>query len=660
MKFRDLPGLNSAIRDAEVAVHTLGQAGRQDLAASLRETVKALHEERFVIGVIGATKRGKSTLVNGLLGRRTDDCAPIGRKPATNVISVFGHGPVAECRVCFQSGGHQVISEREIRLFATEEHNKGNAKQVRSIECIAPFEGLEPGVFLVDTPGAGNALEEMHNEILLGFLPNADAVVFLVTAEEPLTESELNLLRAARAKDIKKIFFAINMVDRVDSGDLDADALAQGIQSNRVALSALASRAGGHPYAGAKFYTLSAKRFYETQQDSGTEELVRDIRASIRDERLVIVTEKLRERVQSVLKECEAGLVEELHEAKASDADLRSEIADLQKARKELDRGRLGRETEFRRAWAAAFSSLSDSLTSIRRQLHSEYAQTIDGTSALKLGSLTSTIHADVAASFSELVTKHINECEDKITLAHRKLHDQAFQTAVQLSPQLHGVAPAFSQAKASVEAGIASLPSLVTGTVVANLPGWISGMVLSAAPTVATAVWYNPWTWAAAAGTGAANAAVNAAGAALGTTLTVVATPLSFVIFGVSAYRFIDKWRSQQDKTKNDLAVSVKHLIDEVHRQAVEQLAVYREGDLKLLGDYQQTIEAELLRLEDSLERALQKKPAEGAVRLLEERCRLVGEQRVRLLSNGPSDTEKDHSPERSSIVDTMLTNHS
>ncbi len=91
-----------------------------------------------------------------------------------------------------------------------------------------------------------------------------------------------------------------------------------------------------------------------------------------------------------------------------------------------------------------------------------------------------------------------------------------------------------------------------------------------------------------------------------------------------------------------------------------MEQLAVYREGDLKLLGDYQRTIEAELLRLEDSLERALQKKPSEDAVRLLEERCRLVGAQRARLLSNGPSDSEKDQSPERSSIVDTMLTNHS
>jgi len=659
MKFRDHSELKTAIRDAGEAVHILRQAGRQDLADSLEQTVQSIQGERFVIGVIGATKRGKSTLVNGLLGRRTDHCAPIGKKPATSVISIFGHGPAAECRVCFKGGGYQVISESEIRLYATEDHNKGNIKHVRSIEYIAPFEGLEPGVFLVDTPGAGNALEEMHNEILLGFLPNADAVVFMVTTEEPLTESELNLLRSARAKDIKKIFFAINMVDRVDSGDLDVDALAQGINHNRAALAALECRSGGRPYGAAKFYTISAKRFHETQQDPGTEELAMDIHTSIRDERLTIVTQKLHERIWSALEECDLRLVEELHDAKANHDDIRNEIDAIKKARKELERGRLGRETEFRREWAAAFSSLTDNLAAIRQQLHSEYAHKIETTSALRLSSLASTIHADVAASFGELLISHIKECEDKITKAQRSLHDQVYKTTVQFSPQLHCSAPALSRAKASLEAGIASLPSLVTGTVVANLPGWIGGMVLSAAPTVATAVWYNPLTWAAAAGTGAANAAVHVVGATVGTTLAVVATPLSIIAFGVSAYRFVETWRSHQDKTKNDLSVSVRQLIDETNRQALEQLMVYRNGDVKLLDDYQRIIDAELARLECSLDRVLESKPDEGTIRLLEDNYRLLTAQRARLLQNGTNDSDKINTQGSRPIVDTMLRNH-
>lgn len=647
----------ATIRDAGEAIHILRQTGRQDLSSSIEQALQSIQAERFVIGVIGATKRGKSTLVNGLLGRQTDDCAPIGRKPATSVISIFGRGSAAECRVCFHGGSSQAISESEIRLYATEEHNKGNFKQVRSIECIAPFEGLEPGMFLVDTPGAGNALEEMHNEILLGFLPNADAVVFMVTAEEPLTESELSLLRAVRAKDIKKIFFAINMVDRVSSGDLDADALAQGIQHNRTALASLEGRNGDKPYAAVKLYTISAKRFHETQRDPGTEELIRDIRASIRDERLIIITQKLRERVQATLEECEACLAEEVREAKISDADIRIEIAAIQKARKELDRGRLGRETEFRREWSDAFSSLADSLAGIRQQLHSEYAQKIENTSALKLGSLASTIHADVAASFGELLTRHIKDCEDKITLAQRKLHDQVFQTAVQICPQLHGSCPSLSRVKSSLEAGVASLPSLVTGAVAATLPGWISSMVLSAAPAVASITWSSPISSGlAAAGTFIANSTVQGVGAFLGTTLAVVATPLSIIAFGVSAYRFIDTWRSQQDKSKNELAVSVRHLIDDAHKQALDQLTVYRNGDMKLLCDYQQVLNAELARLEDGLESALARKPDQAAIKVLEDKHQMLTAHRSKLLQNVNSNGDRSSNPNSPVIADALL----
>lgn len=659
MNFRENLELEAALRDAMDASGLLRSLGEEELAGGLEALVKSVASERFVIGVIGSTKRGKSTLVNGLLGRRTDECAPIGRKPATSIISIFGHSPSAECRVCFKGGDHKAISEREIRLYATEEHNPGNAKKVRSIECLAPFDGLEPGVFLVDTPGAGNALEHMHSEVLLGFLPNADAVVFLVTAEEPLTESELNLLRAVRAKDIRKIFFAINMVDRVDSGDLDADAIAQGIEHNRRALASLESRDGIHSFSASKFYTISAKRFHETQRDAGTEELAGDIRASIRQERTTIQIQKLRERTRSALEECGRGLEEELHEATTSEADLRLEIEGLKKARKELERGRFGREDEFRRDWSAAFTELAGRLTSTREILLSDYTQKIEGTSVLKLGSLSSTIHADVAASFSELLAKHISECEMRINHAQKGLHDQAFSVAVQVAPQLQRASRTSSTVKASMEAAVASLPSVVTGVVAAGLPGTIAGMVISTAPAVATAVWWNPLTWAAAAGTGMANAAVTTAGGAIGGALTVIATPVSVIAFGLSAYRLIDTWRAQQDKNKNQMIVSVRNLIDEAFLQMQKQLEMYRTQDVKLLGNFQTSIEAELARIEDHLEGVLARKPDEAAIRAIKEKHRLLIDHQAMLLEVSSPEKGSGASPQRRALADSLLPHH-
>ncbi len=641
--------LEAALRDAMDTVRLLRSSGAEDLADRLEPLVKSATSERFVIGVIGATKRGKSTLINGLLGRNNDDCAPIGKMPATSVISIFGQGPSSQCKVCFHDRDPQSISESEIRLYATEQHNPANRKNVRSIELVAPFAGLEPNVFMVDTPGAGNALELMHNEVLLGFLPNADAVVFLVTAEEPLTESELNLLRAVRGKDIKKIFFAINMVDRVASGDLEPDALAEGIEHNRKALTTIG-------IAAAKFYSISAKNYFEKQADLGTEELARDIRRTIDSERISIIVQKLQERTRSVLETCEQRLGKEIHEAKSSEVELRAEVDSLKKAQKELGRGRIGREAEFRKSWASAFNKLGDDLAAIRKQMQPEYVQLIEGTSAFKLTGLQTTIHADVAASFSELLSKSIDECEGKIVAAQRKLCDEVHRAAIYVSPDLSPVFTTLSGARDAFNIGLSTLPSLLTGTIVATLPGFIGGAILAGAPAVAAVVWWNPITWAAAAATGAANVAVNALGAAVTGSLVVIATPVSVLAFGISAYRLVDTWRAQQNKTKNELAHSVRELINEAYQQVHSQLGTYRGADSDLLTTYQNAIEAELNSIEDRLEQAILHRPDEFAIQELEDRQRSLVSYRAKMLENGAAVGTHSGGARSAPIVDSLL----
>jgi GTPase Era involved in 16S rRNA processing len=650
MKFRENPIFEAALRDAMDTVRLLRSSGAEDLASSLELLVKSSASERFVIGVIGATNRGKSTLINGLLGRSNDDCAPIGKMPATNVISIFGQGPSSQCKVCFHDHDPQSISESEIRLYATEQHNPANRKNVRSIELVAPFAGLEPNVFLVDTPGAGNALELMHNEVLLGFLPNADAVVFLVTAEDPLTESELNLLRAVQSKDIKKLFFAINMIDRVASGDLDPDALAEGIEHNRKALTSIGITIS-------KFYTISAKNFFEKHADTGTDELARDIRQTINSERISIIVQKLQERTRSVLESCEQRLSMEIQEAKCSEVELRAEVDSLKKAQKELSRGRTGREAEFRKTWASAFGKLADDLAAIRKQLQTDYGQLIEGTSTMKLGGLQSTIHADVAASFGELLSKSIGECEGRIVGAQRKLCDEVHRAAIHVAPDLPPTVSAFSGAKNAFQIGLSTMPSLLTGTVAANLPGIIGGMILGAAPTIATAVWWNPLTWAAVAATGAANAAVNAVGYAVTGSLAVIATPVSILAFGISAYRLVDTWRAQQSKTKNELAQSVRQLIEEAYQQVQGQLREYRDADSELLDTYQKAIEAELISIEDRLEQAILHRPDEFAVQALEDKHRSLSSHRSKLLENGSAKGGSADGAGSTTIIDSLIT---
>lgn len=636
---------------AEQAVQTVRNAGREELATHLEETIASVRQERFVIGVIGATNRGKSTLINGLLGRKNDDCAPIAMAPATNTISVFGRSATSKTTVWFHRGSDlparppEIISESEIRLYATEKHNPGNKKQVRSIEILAPFEDLEEGVFLVDTPGAGNALEKMHAEVLLNFLPNADAVIFMVTGEKPLTDPEKALLSAVRKKDVGKLFFAVNMADRINSGDITPDAFAEGIQHNRKILDSIGMRP--------KLYRISAKNYYETRSDSGTEELLDDIRETVGKERLTLQAQRLRERTNAVLEACGHALDLEWQEAKAGKEQLSLEIDGLKKAKLQLESGRTTLEDQFRRAWAQAFSKLEDDLTSIRRQMKDEYRDLIEGTSALKIAALNTTIHADVVARFGELLEPKMRDCETTILSAQKRLASEVRITTLRAAPQLERIATPLSQAQGAMEIALASLPAVATGTLAGALPGWVGGMIISTAPAVATATW-SPFTWLPFLATSGANTVVTGLGAGIAGTLSVVAAPVCILAFGLGIYRGYQAWSHLQNKNKNTLAEAVREQIEEAYGQVQPQLRACKEKDLEILAAFHQALEREFGVIEERLTSLLRDQPGERDLLLLEERHRAFAAGKPALLSAAESESKGE--ADGGALVDALI----
>ncbi|MCG0278649.1 MAG: dynamin family protein [Thermanaeromonas sp.] len=80
--------------------------------------------------------------------------------------------------------------------------------------------GLGQGVVLIDTPGIGSTFQ--HNtETTLKFLPQCDAAVFLLSADPPLTQAELEFLQAVRSQ-IAHLFFILNKVDYLDTQEMSS------------------------------------------------------------------------------------------------------------------------------------------------------------------------------------------------------------------------------------------------------------------------------------------------------------------------------------------------------------------------------------------------------------------------------------------------------
>ncbi|HEX40931.1 MAG TPA: Dynamin family protein [Phycisphaerales bacterium] len=190
-----------------------GFAGEADNLGQLRQR---LAEGRFHLAVLGQFKRGKSTLLNALLGEAV---LPTSVIPLTAIPVFIQAGPALSARVLFEDDKPALEHVADdagalvefLSQYVTETRNPANRLGVRQVEVIHPAEILNGGVVLIDTPGIGSTFR--HNtETTLNFLPQCDAAVFLVSADPPITEVEIEFLKQVVPK-VPRLFFILNKAD---------------------------------------------------------------------------------------------------------------------------------------------------------------------------------------------------------------------------------------------------------------------------------------------------------------------------------------------------------------------------------------------------------------------------------------------------------------
>jgi small GTP-binding protein len=176
----------------------------------LLRLLEKLRQNRFNLVILGAFKRGKSTLINALLGEAILPTAII---PLTSVVTILAYGESLNIEVLFRDGQKRRISQEELVDFITEKGNPRNQKGVQEVEITYPSDYLKDGVRIIDTPGVGSVYS--HNtEIAYNYLPEVDAAIFVVTADPPLSAAEQEFLKDIR-EYVHKLFFVLNKIDCV-------------------------------------------------------------------------------------------------------------------------------------------------------------------------------------------------------------------------------------------------------------------------------------------------------------------------------------------------------------------------------------------------------------------------------------------------------------
>jgi GTP-binding protein EngB required for normal cell division len=207
-------GIAQLLREMHAGAY---QARNQTLEHEIGDVTHKLAEDRFYLTVVGQFSRGKSTLMNAILGK---DYLPSGVVPVTSAITAVSYG--SRERVVLRIAGSNLTSEigiGELADFVTERTNPGNRNRIAMAEVQVPVEILQRGFFFVDTPGLGSVVRE-NTATTLNFLPSADAIVFVTSCDAPLTSDELGYLRQCRSA-VRQLFLVVNKMDLVAGAECE-------------------------------------------------------------------------------------------------------------------------------------------------------------------------------------------------------------------------------------------------------------------------------------------------------------------------------------------------------------------------------------------------------------------------------------------------------
>lgn len=191
----------------------LGDERDREQIAALRDRLAAA---RLRVLVAGEAKRGKSTLVNALLGR---PLLPSGVTPLTAVATTVRYGEDPHAEVRFADGHEEKHALAALDDLVTERGNPRNRRGIAAVTAFVDAPVLAGGVELVDTPGTGSVFT-WDTDAAHQALETMDAAVFVLTADPPVSASERELL--ARVGELSvRTFAVLNKVDHLDAAGLE-------------------------------------------------------------------------------------------------------------------------------------------------------------------------------------------------------------------------------------------------------------------------------------------------------------------------------------------------------------------------------------------------------------------------------------------------------
>lgn len=207
--------LLQSVKDACVK---LNEIGFPESAKDMAELYKLAINKRFTVAFVGEFSRGKSTLINRILG---ESILPAANLPTTAVLTRIVYGPKPLMTVCGKDGMKikdlPVKAESWAGLTAS---NFGEEEPEGSVVIQYPDKWLgEYAIDIIDTPGAGD-LEDKRLRVIERSMVNADSAIIAIDANKALSQTEqLFIQQKIMSRGVPFVALAITKLDLIDEKD---------------------------------------------------------------------------------------------------------------------------------------------------------------------------------------------------------------------------------------------------------------------------------------------------------------------------------------------------------------------------------------------------------------------------------------------------------